>query len=96
MEQLINVGAHLLRLIPLIMVFYVPALLGTATLRERGKAYKVKAGLWFILGFGLVIGLHLLLRSATTAQVLGIISISLIQVAVALALAVFTVYRLAD
>ncbi len=85
-----------MRLIPLVMVFYIPALLGTATWRERGRAYKVKALLWFVIGFGLVVGIHLLLRSATTAQVLEVIVISIAQIAAALALAAFTVYRLAD
>ena len=96
MTTLINVGADILRLIPLVMVFYIPALLGTATWKEHGKAYKVKAALWFVLGFGLVVGIHLLLRSATTTQVLEVIAFSIIQIAMALALAAFTVYRLAD
>ena len=93
---LINIGADILRLIPLVMVFYIPALLGTATWKERGRAYRVKAALWLILGFGLVVGVHLLLRSATTAQVLEVLFISIVQIVAALALAAFTVYRLAD
>lgn len=96
MNTLINTGADILRLIPLVVVFYIPALLGTATWKEHGRAYKVKAALWLILGFGLVVGIHLLLRSATTAQVLEVIGFSIIQIAAALALAAFTVYRLAD
>ncbi|CAN5692095.1 hypothetical protein BH24ACT22_BH24ACT22_11380 [soil metagenome] len=96
METLITIGVEVLRLIPLILVFYVPALLGVATWKERGEGYKVKAGLWFALGFGGVVSIQLLLRSVSALQVLSMLSLSLIQIAVALVLAALTVYKLAD
>lgn len=82
-----------MRLVPLILAFYIPALLGTVILKERGEAYRVKAALWFVLGFGGIIAVQLLLRGVSALQVAGL---SLVQIAVALALAAFTVYRLAD
>lgn len=86
----------MLRLVPLVLVLYVPALLGVATWKERGEGYKGKTALWFALGFGSVIFIQLLLRSGSAVQVLTTLSLSLVQVALALALAAFTVYRLAD
>ena len=81
---------------PLILIFYVPALLGVATWKERGEGYKVKAALWFAIGFGSVVFVHLLFRSVSAVQVLSTLGLSLFQIAVALALAAFTVYKLAD
>ena len=96
METLINIAVEALRLVPLILIFYVPALLGVATWKERGEGYKVKAALWFAIGFGSVVFVHLLFRSVSAAQVLSTLGLSLFQIAVALALAAFTVYKLAD
>ena len=96
METLINIAVEALRLVPLILIFYVPALLGIATWKERGEGYKVKAALWFAIGFGSVVFVHLLFRSVSAAQVLSTLGLSLFQIAVALALAAFTVYKLAD
>lgn len=96
METFINIGVEVLRLIPLILIFYVPALLGVATWKERGEGYKVKAGLWFALGFGGVALIHLAFRSTSTLQVLSTLGVSLVQIAVALILAALTVYKLAD
>ncbi len=96
METFISIGVEVLRLIPLVLVFYVPALLGVATWKERGEGYKVKTGLWFALGFGSVVFIQLLLRSVSAVQVLSTLGVSLFQIAAALALAAVTVYKLAD
>lgn len=96
MEILLNVGVGILRSIPLILVLYIPALLGMATWRERGPGYKVRTLLWFGIGFGLIVTVHIMIRSVSVLQVLEVIGLSLVQVAVALGLARLTVYRLAD
>lgn len=96
MEALINVAVEILRLIPLILVFYVPALLGVAIWKERGEGYRIKAALWFTLGFGSVVSVQLLLRSVSALQIAATLSLSLLQIAAALALAALTVYKLAD
>ncbi|MGF1471671.1 MAG: hypothetical protein ACFB50_08030 [Rubrobacteraceae bacterium] len=96
METLINGGVEVLRLVPLVLIFYVPALLGVATWKERGRGYKAKTVLWFAVGFGGVILIQLLLRSTSFQQVVTTLSLSLLQIAVALALAALTVYKLAD
>jgi hypothetical protein len=81
MDTLLNIGVGILRLIPLILLLYVPALLGMATWRERGAGYRLKALLWFVVGLGMIV---------------AVIGLSLVQVAIALGLARLTVYRLAD
>lgn len=96
MDTFIGVGIELLRLVPLIIAFYVPALLGMAILKERGESYRVKAILVFLIGFGGIVALQLLARSASTLQVAGTIGLSLAQIALALLLAALTVYKLAD
>jgi hypothetical protein len=94
---LLKLGVEVLRLVPLILAFYVPALLGVAIWRERGEGYRAKALLTFALGFGAIIAVLLLFRSAESAlQVAATIGLSLVQVAAALTLAALTVYKLAD
>jgi hypothetical protein len=95
-ELLLKVGVEVLQLVPLILVFYIPALLGMAIWSEGGAGYRVKALLMFALGFGAIIAVHILFRSVSTAQVVVAIGLSLVQVAAALALAALTVYKLAD
>jgi hypothetical protein len=95
-ETLLKIGIEILRLVPLILAFYVPALLGVVIWKERGEGYRVKAILTFALGFGAIIGVHLLFRSTSALQVAATMGLSLVQVAVALLLAALTVYRLAD
>ncbi len=85
-----------MRLVPLILAFYLPALMGLATLKERGESYKVKAALVFLIGFGGIVGLQLLLRSTSTLQIGQTIGLSLVQIATALLFAALTVYKLAD
>ena len=96
MNTFIGFGIELLRLVPLILAFYVPALMGVAILKERGESYKIKAAVIFLLGFGGIVGLQLLLRSASALQVTQTIGLSLVQIAAALLFAALTVYKLAD
>ena len=96
MDTLLNIGVWILRLIPLILLLYVPALLGMATWRERGAGYRLKALLWFVVGLGVIVAVHITLRSVSAVQVAEVIGLSLVQVAIALGLARLTVYRLAD
>ena len=97
MDTFIGFGIEVLRLVPLILAFYVPALMGVVILKERGESYKIKAALIFLLGFGGIVGLQLLLRSASAAlQVTQTIGLSLVQIAAALLFAALTVYKLAD
>jgi len=96
MESLLGFAIEVLRLVPLILVFYVPALLGMVLIKERGESYRVKAALVFLAGFGGIVALHLLLRSVSALQVIETIGLSLVQVAAALLFAALTVYKLAD
>ena len=96
MDTLLSIAVEFLRLVPLVLAFFIPALLGMALLKERGEGYKVKASLVFLVGFGSIIGVQLLLRSVSTLQVLATLGLSLAQVAAALLIAAFTVYKLAD
>src|SRR5829696_8605309 len=96
MDTFIGFGIEVLRLVPLIIAFYVPALMGMAILKERGESYRVKAALVFLVGFGGIVALQLLARSASALQVAGTVGLSLVQIALALLLAALTVYKLAD
>ena len=93
---MIGFGIEVLRLVPLILAFYVPALIGMAILKERGESYRVKATLVFLAGFGGIVALQLLASNASTLQVLGTVGLSLVQIALALFFATLTVYKLAD
>ena len=93
---MLDIGVGILHLIPLILVFYIPALIGMAIWSERGEGYRVKAMLWFVIGFGAIVALHILFRSVSAVQVAEVVGLSLVQVAVALYLAALTVYKLAD
>jgi hypothetical protein len=95
-EVLLQVVVAVLGLLPVILAFYVPALLGVAIWKERGPGYGIKAGLMFILGFGAILVVQLLFRSSSTVQVAATLGLSLVQICAALALAVLTVYKLAD
>jgi hypothetical protein len=95
-EVLLKVGVEVLRLVPLILAFYIPALLGVVIWRERGEGYRAKALLMFALGFGAIIAVQLLFRGVSAALVAATIGLSLVQIAAALTLAALTVYKLAD
>lgn len=96
MEIFLKIVIEVLRLVPLILAFYIPALLGVAIWRERGEAYQLKAALMFVFGFGAITAVHVLLRSVSAIQVAGVIGLSLVQILVAMVLAALTVYKLAD
>jgi hypothetical protein len=96
MDNVIGFGVEVLRLVPLILAFYLPALVGLAILKERGESYNIKAALVFLIGFGGIVVLQLLLRSTSTLQVAQTIGLSLVQIAMALLFAALTVYKLAD
>lgn len=96
LESFLRLGIDILRLVPLVLIFYVPALLGAAILREKGEDHRMKAGLMFAVGFAVVLGVHLLIRSVSVEQVVQTITVSVLQMAVALLLALVTVYKLAD
>jgi len=93
---MLEIGVGILHLIPLILVFYIPALIGMAIWSERGEGYRVNAILWFAIGFGAIVALHLLFRSVSAVQVAEVVGLSLLQITVALSLAALTVYKLAD
>ena len=96
MEFLLQIGVEVLRLVPLILAFYVPALLGVVIWSEHGPGYRPKAVLMLVLGFGAVIAVHLMFRSVSAVQVAATVGLSLVQISAALALAALTVYKLAD
>ena len=96
MEIFLRIGVEVLRLVPLILALYIPALLGVAIWKERGEGYRAKALLTFALGFGAIVAVQLIFRSVSAAQVAMTIGLSLVQIAAALALAALTVYKLAD
>jgi hypothetical protein len=93
METMIDTGVGILRLIPLILAFYIPALLGMATWSEGDRR---KAILWFAIGFGAIVAVQVLFSSVSAIQVAGIVGLSLVQMTTALGLAALTVYKLAD
>ena len=86
-------GVVILRLIPLILAFYIPALFGTATWSEGART---RAILWFAIGFGAIVAVQVLFSGASAVQMLWIVALSLVQIAAALCLAALTVYKLAD
>ena len=96
MEGFIDIVVFLLRLVPMILAFYVPALIGTVIWREKDAGYRVQAALWYVVGFGLVAFLYVLFTSSSAPQVATTLGLSVVQIAVALILARLTVYKLAD
>jgi hypothetical protein len=95
-DRFIGLAVEILRLVPLILAFYIPALLGMAILKERGEGHRFKAALVFALGFGGILFLRLIFRSVSASQVAGALTVSAVQIALALVLAALTVYKLAD
>ncbi len=96
MDTLVGYGVVILRVVPLILAFYLPALMGIAVLKERGESYKTKAALIFVVGFGGIVAMQILVRSTSTLQVVQTVGLSLVQITFALLLAALTVYKLAD
>jgi hypothetical protein len=95
-EILLQALVGVLGLVPMILAFYVPALLGVAIWSERGPGYRVKAALMLALGFGAIIFVQLVFTSVSAPQVAATVGLSMVQIAAALALAALTVYKLAD
>jgi tryptophan-rich sensory protein len=96
MEDLLDIGVTILRLVPMILAFYIPALIGTVIWSERGEGYVVKALLWFLLGFGALAAMHVVFTGASGLEAAAILGLSLFQILVALGLAALTVYKLSD
>jgi hypothetical protein len=93
MEAILDMGVVILRLIPLILAFYIPALFGTATWSEGART---RAILWFAIGFGAIVAVQVLFSGASAVEMLWIVALSLVQIAAALCFAALTVYKLAD
>ena len=91
-----DVVVVILRLVPMILAFYIPALIGTVIWRERDAGYRVQALLWFAVGFGLLTVVYIIFTSTTAPQVATTLGLSVVQILAALVLARLTVYRLAD
>ena len=96
MQTLLNIVVDVTGLVPLIIAFYIPALIGLVILAERPDAYRVKALLWFVIGFGTIIAVQLAFRNVSALEMATTIGFSVVEIAAALALAAFTVRRLAD
>ena len=93
METILDTGVVILRLIPLILAFFIPALFGMATWSEGSRT---RAMLWFAIGFGAIVAVQILFSGVSAVQMVGVVALSVVQIAVALSLAVLTVYKLAD
>ena len=96
MDIVLDIGVGILHLVPLILMFYIPALLGMAIWSERGEGYRIKALLWFAIGFGAIVAVQILFSGVSAVEMLWVVALSLVQIAVALSLAALTVYKLAD
>ena len=96
MEDVLDVVVVILRLVPMILAFYIPALIGTVIWRERDAGYRVQALLWFAVGFGLLTVVYIIFTSTTAPQVAATLGLSVVQILAALVLARLTVYKLAD
>ena len=96
MSNFVGFGAEVLRLVPLILAFYIPALMGLAVQKEHGESYRIKSAFILGVGFSGIIALQLILRSVSALQVLQTVGLSLVQIAFALLFAALTVYKLAD
>ncbi len=96
MEDFLDVVVVVLRLVPMILAFFVPALIGTVIWRERDAGYRVQALLWFAVGFGLLTVVYIVFTSTTASQVATTLGLSVVQILAALILARLTVYKLSD
>ena len=93
METILDTGVVILRLIPWILAFFIPALFGMATWSEGSRT---RATLWFAIGFGAIVAVQILFSGVSAVEMLWVVALSLVQIAVALSLAALTVYKLAD
>ena len=96
MEVVLDAGVVLLRLVPMTLAFFVPALIGTVIWRERDAGYRVQALVWFAVGFGLLTLVYIVFTSTSATQVATTLGLAVVQILAALVLARLTVYKLAD
>ena len=96
MEDVVDVVVVILRLVPMILAFYIPALIGTVIWREWDAGYRVQSLLWFAVGFGLLTVVYIIFTSTTAPQIATTLGLSVVQILAALILARLTVYKLAD
>ena len=96
MEDVLDVVVVLLRLVPMTLAFFVPALIGTVIWRERDAGYRVQALLWFVVGFGLLTFVYVVFTSTSAPKVAATLGLAVVQILAALVLARLTVYKLAD
>ena len=96
MENLIEIVAWVLRLVPMTLLFFVPAMIGTVIWRERDAGYRLQALLWFAVGFVFLTLVHIIFAINSATQVAATMGLSVIQFLAALVLARLTVYGLSD
>lgn len=96
MEDLLDVLVWVLRLVPMTLLFFVPAMIGTVIWREKDAGYGLQALLWFVVGFALLTVVHIVFTSTSAPQVAATVGLSVIEILAALALARLTVYKLSD
>ena len=96
MEDFLDVVVVLLRLVPMTLAFFVPALIGTVIWRERDAGHRVQALLWFAVGFGLLTVVYIVFTSTSAPQVATTLGLAVVQILAALVLARLTVYKLSD
>ena len=96
MEDLLDVLVWVLRLVPMTLLFFVPAMIGTVIWRERDAGYGLQAFLWFGIGFALLTGVHIVFTSTSAPQVAATVGLSVVEILAALVLARLSVYKLSD
>jgi hypothetical protein len=93
-EFLIDLLVDVLRLIPLILAYYIPAMLALIIWRERSPGWRIKIPAILLLGFGFIAGVKLVFQPGVEVSVLALVSA--VQISAALFFAYLTVYKLAD
>ncbi len=96
MEDVLDVVVVFLRLVPMTLAFFVPALIGTVIWRERDAGHRVQALLCFAVGFGLLTVVYIVFTSTSAPQVATTLGLAVVQILAALVLARLTVYKLSD
>ena len=91
-----DVVVVVLRLVPMTLAFFVPAMIGTVIWREKDAGHRVQALLWFAVGFGLLTVVYIVFTSTSAPQVATTLGLAVVQILAALVLARLTVYKLAD
>jgi hypothetical protein len=95
-EALLDVLVWVLRLVPMTLLFFVPAMIGTVIWRERDAGYGLQALLWFGIGFALLTVVHIVFTSTSAPQVAATVGLSVVEILAALVLARLIVYKLSD